>query len=356
MHKLIYALSIICLTVMTIGGCGSSDSTSSTVEPITVKNSSLPVATKDAVFKAILGASGGKAPYTWSIVDGAGNLPAGLTLSTDGNITGTPNAEGTYTVVFKVTDSSTPALIVQKPLQINVSTLVFTPGTVGAALYAEHCAWCHFSIGSPNQQHVGASLAQVMGAITADTGGMAEFGPGRLFPLTDVEITSIVAAMSAPVAYIPPTFTIVSLPAATVGTAYSQTLTARDGTKPYVWSTMGGDPIPAGLSLNSSTGVISGTPTAAGVAAVMFMLEDANASTMVHQSITITVNAVAAPPDGVALYTAKCATCHNALATSTKKGRTAMQIKSAITANSGGMGSLSALTDAEIQAIAAANP
>ena len=51
-----------------------------------------------------------------------------------------------------------------------------------------------------------------------------------------------------------------------------------------------------------------------------------------------------------------CDSCHNPLATSTKKGRTAAQIKAAITANSGGMGSLLTLTDVENQAISAANP
>ncbi|NVN91651.1 MAG: cytochrome c [Desulfuromonadales bacterium] len=58
--------------------------------------------------------------------------------------------------------------------------------------------------------------------------------------------------------------------------------------------------------------------------------------------------------DGVALYAANCASCHNQLATSTKLNRSFLQIKTAITSNSGGMASLGALSDAQIQAIAAA--
>jgi uncharacterized protein (TIGR03382 family) len=58
--------------------------------------------------------------------------------------------------------------------------------------------------------------------------------------------------------------------------------------------------------------------------------------------------------DGAALYTANCAGCHGALASSTKKGRTAAQIQAAINANTGGMGSLSSLTSTQVQAIATA--
>jgi len=71
-----------------------------------------------------------------------------------------------------------------------------------------------------------------------------------------------------------------------------------------------------------------------------------------------------APPaiDGAALYSADCASCHGALATSTKRTRTALQIQTAINNNVGGMlngsppaaQSLSTLTPAQVAAIAAA--
>ena len=56
------------------------------------------------------------------------------------------------------------------------------------------------------------------------------------------------------------------------------------------------------------------------------------------------------PPDGAALYTARCTGCHGPLATSAKKGRTATQITNAIK-NQNPMKGLSFLTAAEIQAI-----
>ena len=61
----------------------------------------------------------------------------------------------------------------------------------------------------------------------------------------------------------PVTITTSSLPNGTVGTAYSATLSASGGTTPYTWSISAGS-LPAGLTLNASTGAITGTPTTAG--------------------------------------------------------------------------------------------
>ena len=59
-----------------------------------------------------------------------------------------------------------------------------------------------------------------------------------------------------------PTITTDSLPNGTEGTSYSQTLTAT-GTAPITWSVTSGS-LPTGLTLNESTGLISGTPTSQG--------------------------------------------------------------------------------------------
>ena len=54
--------------------------------------------------------------------------------------------------------------------------------------------------------------------------------------------------------------TTTSLPDGQINVAYSTTLAATGGTTPYTWSLTSGT-LPSGLSLNASTGAITGTPT-----------------------------------------------------------------------------------------------
>ena len=85
------------------------------------------------------------------------------------------------------------------------------------------------------------------------------------------------------------TVTTASLPAAAVSTAYSTTLAAAGGTgSGYTWAVSAGS-LPAGLSLNSSTGVISGTPNAAGTSNFTVQVTDSGSNTAT-QNLSITAS------------------------------------------------------------------
>nr|WP_308811077.1 autotransporter domain-containing protein [Pseudomonas protegens] len=82
-----------------------------------------------------------------------------------------------------------------------------------------------------------------------------------------------------------------SLGAGTAGSAYSATLSATGGTAPYTYAITSGS-LPAGLSLNTASGLISGTPTTSGSSNLSITVTDANGATG-SQTYTLTIAAVA---------------------------------------------------------------
>ena len=89
-------------------------------------------------------------------------------------------------------------------------------------------------------------------------------------------------------------------------------------------------------TVNATTGLVTGVSVGT---ATITATATSGATTKTGTSV-ITVTASDAS-DGAALYGTNCASCHNPLATSTKKGRSASQIQTAIDNNTGGMGSTS---------------
>jgi len=71
-----------------------------------------------------------------------------------------------------------------------------------------------------------------------------------------------------------PTITNGQLPAGYINESYSATLNAVGGVPPYIWTVESGNQLPAGLSLNSTTGVISGISTQLFNASITFKVTD----------------------------------------------------------------------------------
>jgi Putative Ig domain len=94
-------------------------------ESITVNNalsvttSSLTSGSVNVPYSASLIAAGGVPPYTWSVV--SGGLPAGLTLSASGFISGTPTAIETANFTVQVADSQTPPATATAPLSLTIA-------------------------------------------------------------------------------------------------------------------------------------------------------------------------------------------------------------------------------------------
>lgn len=101
------------LTVAAIGPGGRRVARAVAVEPpapvlvpLTITTASLPAATAGVSYSTVLVATGGSAPYVWTVSPGV--LPSGLSLAPDGTLLGTPDSVGSYEFAVDVTDSTRP--------------------------------------------------------------------------------------------------------------------------------------------------------------------------------------------------------------------------------------------------------
>jgi len=114
------------------------------------------------------------------------------------------------------------------------------------------------------------------------------------------------AASSAVTVNVPPSLTFAAPPGGEVGAAYSDALTVGGGTAPYTWSVSTGT-APPGLTLNASSGLLSGTPTAAGSYTFTVLVTDSSGKTastpvtlLVAAPLALTAPAAPAGEIGVA--------------------------------------------------------
>lgn len=119
------------------------------------------------------------------------------------------------------------------------------------------------------------------------------------------------------------------------------------------WSTTSGVTTASGTKIAGVTSPYVQTGLAAGTA-YYYIVTAVNSAGESAASAKATATTAAPAIDGAALYSQYCAGCHSALASSNKRKATASQIQSGISGNVGGMGYLSSLSAAQIQAIATA--
>ncbi|OEZ46373.1 esterase EstA precursor [Janthinobacterium sp. MP5059B] len=266
-----------------------------------------------------LSASGGVAPYAYTV--SAGSLPAGLTLSSSGLLSGTPTAGGNFTVTVQAADAHQFTGTQSYTLVVSSATVSLTPATLpnptAEAVYtttltaAGGTAPYTFSVSSGTLP-AGLSLNAATGVLSGTTNVAGSFpfsikvtdsstGTGAPFSATN----SYTVNVGAPTI----TLTPATLPAATVATAYSQPLSASGGVAPYAYTVSGGS-LPAGLALSSS-GLLSGTPTAAGSFTLTVQAADAHqftgtqSYTLVVSSATVSLTPATLPnPTAEAAYSA----------------------------------------------------
>jgi hypothetical protein len=77
---------------------------------IQISPQTLPTGTNGVAYSVTLSATGGQSPYTWSLAPNSAGLPPGLTLFSNGVISGIPTETETFdNIVIQMTDSSNPS-------------------------------------------------------------------------------------------------------------------------------------------------------------------------------------------------------------------------------------------------------
>ena len=258
--------------------------------------------TKGTAMTTVTPTSSGGTVTSWSV---SPSLPAGLSLdSSTGAISGTPTAvtsSATYTVTASNTGGSTTAdvTIVVNDIAPNVgysqTTLTLTKGTAMSTLSATSTGGTVVSWSVSPSLPAGLAISSTTGAIsgtpTAVTSSATYTVTATNTGGSDTATLTIVVNDVAPssLTYSPNSFTL------TKGTAMTTVTPTASGGTITSWSVS--PSLPAGLSLDSSTGAISGTPTAI-TSSASYTVTATNTGGRTTASVTIVVNDVA--PSSVA--------------------------------------------------------
>lgn len=274
--------------------------------PVVFQNQVLAVQTVNLVrgkkgepYSMQLQATNGRPPYSWAIA--SGSLPSGVSLNTAGVISGTPTVFGNFAFGVRVTDSAGVSAVASltltilpdiEPLRI-LSGGAQIQGSTGVdysqqLFFAGGVAPRVWSMGSGSLPP-GLTLGSASGVISGTPTNPGTFNfTVRLTDATPATVTSNELAITV----VPGPLVILTtgdLTRGRAGAAYSFLLQKKGGAPPYTWAMASGE-LPAGLSLNAASGVISGTPTVHGTFSFTVRLTDAQPIGVASETLTLIVD------------------------------------------------------------------
>ena len=274
---------------------------------VTAPQSSVSTGTQLDLSGAVLDSAGDPLPnQTVDLSTTAGTLSAStVNTGTTGEYHATltaPETSGSVIVTAVVSGTTITATlgvqVTEASSALSVTTTALSGGTVGTAYSATLAAEggtapYHWSV-TEGSLPAGVSLDASTGVIsgTPTASGTSSLTVQVTDSLSPVETAAANLSMVVTPAALAVTTT--ALPGGTVGTAYSATLVAEGGTAPYHWSVTEGS-LPTGLSLDASTGVISGTPTEAGTSSLTVQVTDSSSPVETSAASLVVITA----PKGV---------------------------------------------------------
>lgn len=229
----------------------------------------LPSAVVGQPYSMTLQASGGTPPYSWTMT---GAVP-GMSLSTSGVLSGTATESNNYNFTITVKDSKQKSASLSAYFQ-TVSSIAFqTTSQLGDANIAIPAAYfLQVTGGAPPYSFsmaAGSALPPGLSISSSGYGGAQIQGT----PTATGKYTFTVKATdtSSPPSQASQQFSInvlnglvlpnATLPDAVVNLAYQEQIQPAGGTPPYHFQLTPGSSMPAGLLLDTTTGIVTGTPT-----------------------------------------------------------------------------------------------
>jgi hypothetical protein len=235
-------------------------------------------------------------PFTYAVV--GGSFPPGLSLSSNGNITGTPTSSGTYTFYIRQTDNCGPEGEGNAPFVIKIQAgappLAVTSDTLlnGEAELAYSVALTASGGGAASRAWSVTSGQLPPGLVLSSEGhlsGTPTTAGTYAFTATVSDGTS--SSSKSLALTIIPGITVAAapiVPIAEVRTPYSASvptlLGVTGGMPPYRYTPVSG--FPFGIGFDSTTGEIFGSPREPGVVDLTILITDANQAT---KQVTVSV-------------------------------------------------------------------
>jgi hypothetical protein len=284
------------------GGAGGSSSTPPPTSPpaalTIVTPSPLPTAVWNQPYSLKFQATGGTAPYTWSL---QGTIP-GISLSADGTLSGAVAQQYTFIVSVTVTDSK--GVTASESVELDtVGPLAFQTTSPLADQNIALPVSMYIAVVGGRQPYTfslaaGSSMPPGLNFSNGNAVGLIQgtpTTPGKY------SFTVRVSDSFSPPFQISQTFTMnvlngivvpnSTLPDAVQNVPYSEQIKVFGGTPPYQFALYPFSSTPSGLTLNTTTGVLSGTPaTATQNTNTMYMYITDSAPTPVTAQAYISIN------------------------------------------------------------------
>jgi uncharacterized protein YhjY with autotransporter beta-barrel domain len=223
-----------------------------------------------------------------------GALPAGLSFNTTtGAITGTPTVNGTFNVSLTATNVTGTSAAFPLAITIGLNPPVITSA---AAINAASGAPISYQITATNLatsfNATGLPAGLSVNTTTGLISGSVAVGTSQTFNVT-ISATNAVAttnrALTINISLSAPVVTSAGSAPGNVGQPFSYQIVASDS--PTSYAVTGG--LPPGVTLNTTTGLISGTPTTAGTFNVSVTATNASGTSA---PLPVTITIVLLPP------------------------------------------------------------